>query len=209
MSRRGSKSYDISEWTLNNDFLTESEIITLRKQLKNYMFVKFKMVDEDIVQQTILRGMYKWEQWDSTKSNKITWFHTICRNYMKVELSPRFNKRALNVSIETPLAEGLKISDTLVSIEDDPIDTSYIDIIKNIIKRDEYDELRRYSEGESYSKISEVDGTNLSTVKSRIRHQRMMLKDHLISIGGADMEEVLTKRKRTAVRKNRGNNGQA
>jgi DNA-directed RNA polymerase specialized sigma24 family protein len=198
-------SYDISNWDFDFTFLTDDELKSARKYLHNYLWTNFQLVDEEIVQKTILKAFNQASKYDQTKSNKFTWMASICRNiYLSKGSYSNSKRKTFSLDEEIPGGEksGVTYVDFVVSDDEDDFEDlgTISKEIKWIVERGKYPYLRLRISGMSYEKIMEVMGVDRAVVKNRLHNERKLLKRHLNEFGSEEMKVHLKGRRRNGKR---------
>lgn len=194
----GNKSYSIENYTLlNKNFMTDKEIKKMYADLKNHMYIVYSNYDDEIVQQTILKGLNYSHLYDSNKSSKLVWFQTILRNiYLREKTTKFLSKHELkikqSIKLDDDLQDGLSLHETLAITDDIEEDINIADEVLRLIQENDcFVYLKLRANEISYNQIrSEYNLTN-GELSYRLIRERELLKS---MINDKEIIETLNKR---------------
>jgi DNA-directed RNA polymerase specialized sigma24 family protein len=191
--------YDISDWEMDFNFLTEEEIKYAYKYLAQYMWSTFKVNDKETVHKAILRAMRHADQFDPSRSSKWTWMSMICRN-VYLSKDSRSNALRKTNSLDDKMNHDTKktFAEMLADDSDDEELDDMITIsreVKWLVENGKYPYLQLRMTGMRYDSIKDIMGVDLVTVKNRIYNERRLLKKHLMEFGSRDIKNHLKSRK--------------
>lgn len=157
----------------NTNFFTDEEYIYYRTYLKRAMGAVIKRIDEDIISETMLRGMEFSHQFNPDKASKKTWLFTIMRNiiYTEYRLDKRYVKGELN-------DDHTRLLEYKQDIDNHP-EYNYLDEIIEELKESKIMwALREYTlNNKSYQEISDEHGYALGTIKTMIHRDRKLINE--------------------------------
>lgn len=191
-SRNGSnRRNDYSEIVLDNNFLTNAELVDIYDYLKRYAFLTFNIIDSDeYVQSAVVRGLSKTNLYDKSKSNKKTWFSYILKNMILLDR----NVKKTPINLSSNFRDECSINSTYLDIIQD--ENEYIDLDKHLeyilsIIRNRYEYLYYFIKGYNYKEISKKLNIPLCSLKTRIRGERMQLIAYLRDNGDEELNNVI------------------
>lgn len=188
--------YDISDWVLVPNFMTDAEISQMYITLKKHMYIKWGRYDEEIIHRTILQGLRYGDKYDPTKASKLVWFQMILKNIYIQEIDPKYNKRIkhhYSLDYTSPEDEGINENSSIVSMvsfmTDDNEEDKLIEeqseatrIMHKILLEGDYPIIKARSEGLGVRQLSIKLGISTGSVYIKIKDERQRLKSAIESI---------------------------
>jgi hypothetical protein len=89
--KKGKSKWDISDWVLDNSFMTDKEIKEMINLLKGHMYMKYNTYNEEVIHMTILQGLRSSHLYNPQKASKLVWFQSILRNIFIHDVDPKYN----------------------------------------------------------------------------------------------------------------------
>lgn len=190
--------YSIDEYTLDNNFMTGKEIEEMYSTLKRHMFIKYGRYDEDVIQRTILRGLWKADMYNPKKASKIVWFQSILRFIYIQEVDPNYNKSVSNLRLDDPgeSEEGMNWHEIIGAEEIDEAELEKIKLVERIriiLSSGNYPYLTLRSEAKSYDEISKKMKCDYNGIWKNLQIEKASLKEELAKTI-PDIEQQLTGR---------------
>ena len=186
--------WDISDWTLNNSFMTDAEIKDMINLLKGHMYMKYGTYHEEVIHMTILQGLRASHQYNPQKASKLVWFQTILRNIFINEVDPKYNRHirhhySLDFKDEEGSDENRDVVGQALLKSSDGEDDDKKEIIEftqevvKMINDGDYVILKLRVQGESYSTMSEILGMRTHQMAALWKKEREALKEDIIKRG--------------------------
>lgn len=186
MGKKKIGRYDISNYILNNNFMTEKEILNMYSLLRRHMYIKYGKYDEDVIHRTILQGLNKSHQYVPGKASMLVWFQSILRNIYLQEIDPKYNRAIKhhysldwtsegdeqNINILTEVS--MKEDNSTYDIKDDLL-SEFNDKLKLIIEEGDYPMLKYKLQLLTTQQISDITGINQRPIYTKLAEERKRL----------------------------------
>jgi DNA-directed RNA polymerase specialized sigma24 family protein len=198
MAKKKNNKYCIAHYTLNNSFMTEAEITEMYALLKKHMYIKYGNWDEDVIQRTILRGLWKSSLYNKSKASKLVWFQSILRFIYIQEVDPNYNKTLSNLRLDDPGSsdDGMNWHEMVGAEEVDDVELEKINLaekIRHILSSGNYPYLTLRANEKSYDEISKELSCCYNTIYKNIQIEKASLKEELSKVA-PDLEQQLAGR---------------
>ena len=194
-AKKTRSKWDISDWTLNNSFMTDSEIKDMINLLKGHMYMKYNTYDEEVIQMTILQGLRSSHLYNPQKASKLVWFQSILRNIFLNHVDPKYNTYiryhySLDyMSDDSDDGENRNIHGEAMSkssgVDDDERHEviQFTDELVNIINEGDYLILKLRILGDSYADMHKKLGMKTHQMSIIWKEERERLKKEILKRG--------------------------